>query len=352
MIKERRFDLDFIRVFSCLCVLTIHFNATLSGWVDGVFVYPNAVFPNYIFKNLYLGGLGVSMFFMLSGATLSIAHPQGCVSSFRDLLNFYKKRFSNIYPMFWFAWFAFLLYNLSRYKSITDAPLWHMIFSLVGVDGYMNGLGIGGGDFYQVGEWFLGCLILLYAIYPALDYAMRKKPIALIILVLAVYIIFNNFIIIPIISHPLSVFLRIPELLFGMFFVRHLTIKSMKERIFYTVMAVMFCGVFYIFSEFVVNYLGELTYQIVMSACIFIILAYLAPIVKSLKLRTLFKGISKYTYAIFLVHHQIIYILAAGFDLSNMPKRVLYLLFISYLVLTGIISVLLFKTAGLFRNSF
>ncbi len=352
MIKERRFDLDFIRVFSCLCVLIIHFNATLSGWFNGIFVYPNAVFPNYIFKHLYLGGLGVSMFFMLTGAALSITYPQGCAGSFRDLLVFYKKRFISIYPMFWIAWIAFCLYNLLTYKSMTDAPLRNMVLSLAGADAYMTALGIEGlGGFYLVGEWFLGCIVLLYVIYPAIDYGVRKRPIVVTLLVLITYIIFNNLITIPIISSSVSVFLRIPELLFGMFFVKYLKIKSRKERLFCIGIAFIVGTIFYIHADFVVSYLGDLTYQIVMSACVFTILACLAPSVKSLRLRTIFIDISKYTYAIFLVHHQITYILVRGFDLSNMPKRILYLLFIAYLIITGVVSVLLVKTVGLFKNS-
>lgn len=344
MIKERRFDLDFIRVFSCLCVLIIHFNAALSEWNNGVFVYPNAVFPNYLFRSVYLGGLGVSMFIMLSGATLSIAHPKGCGKCFKDLLNFYKKRFYAIYPMFWIAWFAFLSYNLLTYKTMNGAPLWHIIFSVCGVDGYMNGLGIGNGEFYQVGEWFLGCIILLYAIYPVLDYSIRKRPIVLTLLVLIIYIILNNILKIS----NINFLLHIPEMLLGMIFVRYLTVRSLRGRLSGMLIVFIIGTVSYRYSEYITDYFGELTYQIVISACVFVFLAYLAPIVKSFRLRNVFMSISKYTYAIFLVHHQIIYIMVNGFDLSNMPKRVLYTLFISYLIITGIVAVLLFKTVDLF----
>lgn len=351
MIKERRFDLDFIRIFSCLCVLVIHFNAALSGWNNGVFVFPNAVFPNFIFKSLYLGGLGVSMFFMLSGATLSIAHPNGCGDCFKDLLHFYKKRFSAIYPMFWITWLVFLSYNLLTYKSMNNAPLWHIIFSVSGIDGYLNALGIGGGDFYQVGEWFLGCMILLYAIYPALDYGIRKKPVFVTLLVLIIYIIFNNIIIIPGINNSINFLLHIPEMLLGMLFIRYLNIRSIKNRICFIVIVFFIGFVSYMCSEYVTYYLGGLTYQIVMSSCAFVILACLAPLIKSISLRTIIINLSKYTYVIFLVHHQIIFIMLKGFDLSNMPKRVLYMLFLSYIVITVIVAMLLCKTVDLYKSA-
>ena len=64
--KKRIVSLDVIRVFSCLCVLLVHFNAAISGWTGGIFVYPNSLLGNYILSGrVYIGGLGVSLFFIL-----------------------------------------------------------------------------------------------------------------------------------------------------------------------------------------------------------------------------------------------------------------------------------------------
>ena len=74
MQKERIHSLDVLRIFACLCILTIHFNASMSGYSYGGFIYPNSITPNFFVESrLYLGDIGVSIFFMLTGASLYIS---------------------------------------------------------------------------------------------------------------------------------------------------------------------------------------------------------------------------------------------------------------------------------------
>lgn len=69
--RKRIAAFDLICLFSCLCVSIVHFNAAVCGY-NGTFLYPqNSLIPNfYIDGKVYLGGIGVSLFFMLSGARL------------------------------------------------------------------------------------------------------------------------------------------------------------------------------------------------------------------------------------------------------------------------------------------
>ena len=101
--KNRILYYDVIRAVACLSVIIIHFNASFSAWSGGVFTYPNAVFPNFIFnQSVYLGDFGVSLFFILSGAAMFRTYGGREIS----LGAFYRKRFLSLYPMFWLAWFA------------------------------------------------------------------------------------------------------------------------------------------------------------------------------------------------------------------------------------------------------
>lgn len=79
--KDQIFYYDVIRAVACLSVIIIHFNASFSAWSGGVFTYPNAVFPNFIFnQSVYLGDLGVSLFFILSGAAIPYLWRTGNLS--------------------------------------------------------------------------------------------------------------------------------------------------------------------------------------------------------------------------------------------------------------------------------
>lgn len=95
--KNRILYYDVIRAVACLSVIIIHFNASFSAWSGGVFTYPNAVFPNFIFnQSVYLGDFGVSLFFILSGAAMFRTYGGREIS----LGAFYRKRFLSLYPMF------------------------------------------------------------------------------------------------------------------------------------------------------------------------------------------------------------------------------------------------------------
>ena len=80
-----------------------------------------------------------------------------------DVLKFWKKRFINIYPMFWIAYIFAMLFNFYRIGSIdTSIGKWRYIFSILGIDGYIANWGVQ--TFFLVGEWFLGYIIIIYII--------------------------------------------------------------------------------------------------------------------------------------------------------------------------------------------
>lgn len=58
---KRILYLDIIRIFACLCVLTIHFNASMSGYdYSGKFMLPNEIITNFPF-GVYLGNIGIGL---------------------------------------------------------------------------------------------------------------------------------------------------------------------------------------------------------------------------------------------------------------------------------------------------
>ena len=90
--KERLFYLDFVRALAAISIVITHYNA--------IFLYANPQINNcyvihaFIF-NIYIGGFGVSLFLIISGAALMYVYGQAC-----NLKKFYLKRFKTLYPMF------------------------------------------------------------------------------------------------------------------------------------------------------------------------------------------------------------------------------------------------------------
>ena len=157
--KNRIISMDLIRLFSCICVISCHFNASVSGLQNGIFMYPNSILPNFYLENrLYLGDIGTSLFFILSGASMMLSYRKG------NLKMYYKKRFLALYPMFYVAYAAATIGDFLIQKGITGASWKLLLVSIAGLDGYLATLGLVGYDFYKLGEWFLGCIICLYLI--------------------------------------------------------------------------------------------------------------------------------------------------------------------------------------------
>lgn len=321
MKKERIFYLDFIRAVAAILIIMTHYNA--------VYLYanqPDKVFITAKIANLYIGDFGVSLFFIISGASLMYVYDEKC-----ELKNFYKKRFLSIYPMFWLAYFVAFMYQFYVGKGINvSIPKQNIIFSILGFDGYLTGVVP---TFYILGEWFLGCIILIYLVFPLLRYLMKKWPVALGILAVILYVVFVN---IPSPINKVGVLpIRIPEILFGMYFIKY--IKKVKWPAALGALAVL-----------IVNGLAAPTwsshYQTTyVGIAAFIVLVFISDYLDFTGIKRICAVISKYSYAIFLVHHVIIMGMMATFDLNSISVFYSYLLFIACCVVIGIFTKLLFE---------
>ena len=158
--------MDGLRILGCALVFALHFNEYLAGASDGT----NAVLA-LPFLGLNLGGLGVALFFLLSGAALMHVYGREL-----DVSSYAKKRFLDIYPQFWVAYaLIFLLAMLWGYPR--EAPAWTFIFTLLGIDGYVGKLGEPfTPNFYLVGEWYIGCQLVIYVLFPLLRRLVKRAP--------------------------------------------------------------------------------------------------------------------------------------------------------------------------------
>ena len=332
--------MDLIRIFSCICVISCHFNACVSGLNNGVFVYPNSVIPNFFLGNrLYLGDIGTSLFFMLSGASSMLSYKKG------NARLFYKKRLQSLYPMFYVAYACATIADFFIQKGFTGADWKLFLFSLFGMDGYLASLGFIGYDFYKLGEWFLGCILLLYLIFPLLYKCLDEKPICTTVFVFGAYICYEisvHMLGIAVASN--SFFLRIPELLLGMLFIKYNLQRKTKVTLGIASIAAAL-------GWLLRNCITPLSFCICICMLLFASMTWIGNNITDKMIPKILTGLSGLTYPVFLAHHWLISRLVIGFDIGNMSRRSSIAFYAIFLLLSFVLAALLRRMTKKITNA-
>lgn len=286
MKKERIFYLDFIRALSIIIIVTYHFAVHFS----------NQLVPLNFFRSGKWGLLGVALFFMISGASLQYNY-----SDITDLKTYYKKRFLGIYPVFWTSYSLIFLFTFWKNKGFfIGLPIYKLGLSVLGMDGYLSTYTP---TFYLIGEWFLGCIIIIYLLFPLLQFVMKKFPKILLGVSTAIYlgvILFSNF------KMPLNQNLIVSaySFLLGMYFIKY--IKDVKI---WQVIAGGTIGILILWTYNIGDpkFMWKAVLQVNLAAYgLFFGLRYLGEKINITWIKNIINKISKYSYIIFLLHHQII----------------------------------------------
>lgn len=334
--KERLVNLDIIRIFACLCICIIHFNASVSGYdLTGKFVYEsNSLIPN-IWGEVYLGDIGTGLFFLLSGASLEYVYPNLNLS-ISSLKTFYLKRIKAIYPLYLLT---FLGATLLLFHSFNPHYLYYLPFSLIGLDGFLATVGFHqAGMYYKVGEWFLGCIICIYAFHPFISYSFHRNPKMTALIIFVIYAAFIHH------MNPAWFFFQFPYIILGMAWIRYW--ETAKSDYLW-----VFTGIAIIIRIAFSLYLAPWTKALVMNWIIFMFftLIYEYCPIKNKYVLDKIKWYSFLTYPIFLVHHQIIYHICQHLDLAYWAYWKTLILFILYMlctIITSLFVVYVYKRMG------
>lgn len=284
MKKERLFYLDFIRCISFLLIFFYHFQ--VQGIVSHV---SNSQLFYLEPMNGTLGNLGVSLFFLISGAALMYTYEE----SF-SLKQYFKKRFLALLPMFWIAYIiVFIRFDCIANNPFSSKSPFHMIWTLIGMDGYLNDVVP---TFYRIGEWFLGCIILLYLLFPLLRKMLLKFPRLFPIILLALYIPGIAFYNLPIYADRFFLF-RIIDIVVGMYLIHF------RKKVTLPVAIVCLC-VNVVFFYFTISAPLVLRMQ-VWGCAFFLLLIYISQWIKETSIKKGITFIGNLSYPAFLVHHVI-----------------------------------------------
>ena len=197
---------DAVRILAMVLIVCYHWNTHC---------YVNLIKTPELIPLHIAGGniatIGVSLFFVLSGASLMVVYRRKC-----EIRKYLWRRFLSIYPAYWFTYIVMFIYVHILRKRTIHGEFWTWIVTFLGMDGLLNGILP---VIYLIGEWFVGCIVWLYLLFPLLRKAVLKYPrltAAAGVLYAAVCVKAGPYV--PLGDHfPL---LRVPEMLFGMYFVQ------------------------------------------------------------------------------------------------------------------------------------
>ena len=174
--KSYRPGLDVVRLAALLPVLCYHYciEAACAG-----FAVPTVLIGRGMADWVEIG---LAWFFLLSGAALCLQW-QGRF----DARRYFVGRAAATYPAFWLGFGALFLYGEVLHGNNADIPRWRVVFSLLGLDGYLAPMTA---TFYKIGEWFLGVILILYLLFPlllrCLETPLRRRVLGICMAVLAV----------------------------------------------------------------------------------------------------------------------------------------------------------------------
>lgn len=324
MQKERLYYLDFIRAISAIGIIIYHFNCSIAQHM--VYGGENDIIFSF-YKNGNLGQIGVSLFFILSGASLMYNYGENiCIKEYA------KKRWLGIFPMYYIAWGCAVFFYMFRYYSLNPFCIvrekWTIILTFLGLDGYLCDVIP---NYYLLGEWFLGCILIMYVLFPFLRKIMNRfNPLLVLLGYMIIYIIVVQ-------NYNLDfnieffVFTRLLEFIFGMVLIKY--IKKVNIWIFGISL-----GVVILWLSLYIN-INQMYKTTIMGMSLYVVFMFLGQVMGK-KGHIIFGYISKYSYAIFLCHHIVLDQICTRFDHKLYGEKETY-------VILGICMIIIFLVAKL-----
>ena len=176
---NRSILLDILRISAIALVFVAHFGQLLDTSAGGFFGL----------KNLYyvsLGGVGVSLFLVLSGILAGV----GGTTPKLGYMTYMLKKVLRIYPLYLISVpLAIVGYFLGSLLLENDIPKLFpngLITDIVGsITGFYSWMGLWGGP-YNSPSWFIALIMAMYALFPMIFFAMKKQHHLVIIILLFV----------------------------------------------------------------------------------------------------------------------------------------------------------------------
>ena len=282
---RKMYNIEFIRAVCALGIICFHF----SSHCEKEYHFMCS------FGNVDMGHVFVIIFFILSGGMIYINNRE-----ITSLKLFYYKRWKSIIPSFYIAFSILFLCHV--FKSGTffynqSANPFSIILSVLGMDGYFL---YAIPNYYILGEWFLGAIIILYVLYPILLYGINKYPWHFFVIISCLFcsvMIKNVFEIVQI----RNLFTCIFTFYIGMMIFKYSFILKKKIIL---IVSLIIMALFY----FLPIYRGfGVFFEEIFGIAFYIVLYHLGNAIVSVNiLKKIFIFLGKISYQVFLLQHVII----------------------------------------------
>lgn len=329
--KKRIAYLDVLRMVAFVCIIVYHFMVELE--LSGLYSFPQRGIE-YQNANMHIATFGVSLFFMISGAGLMISSRQKL-----DVRKYYRKRVLRILIPFYLVYFAYLCFRFVSERRLPFAggiPAWRIIFTLLGMDEYFSMTGYANFSL-GIGEWFLGCLMLMYFVFPLLRKCMRKNKWMTMLAATVYYLLMVTFYPFDIPVHA-NFFVKIYEFVLGMFFAVSWE-QIGKKSLFVSVPVILV----FLFAPFSVPLPDGLKITLFSAAAVVFVMQFEKQLASSVRLEAVLKQVRELSFEVFLVHHVVIQQFNKWFLGAELTSKGVALLFVIELLVMLALALLLKK---------
>ncbi|MBQ6695169.1 MAG: acyltransferase [Lachnospiraceae bacterium] len=288
--KEKKNYLDILRIVAIFMVFHFHFVIVLGQQQGLLFGFANGDW----------GCVGTTLFFLISGNCLARNYGEKL-----EVRKFYWKRWLSIFPAFYLCYVLVLFGHtvLLKNQVLAGVEPWRIIFTLLGIDNYLNFVGIRNAAL--VGEWYTAIILCIYLLFPLLQFLYRKSKLIGTLLVVGLYVLNILFTWGP---FPDDAHLITGVCMFWIGMLLYHFEKFLEKMPWYLWIGVLLCSLMLFFVEVVGP---QLLRKNVMAICIFLLLMRVGVCFK--RESVVIRFLSKIEYGIYLCHHTVIYVLQAFF---------------------------------------
>ncbi|BCZ27903.1 acyltransferase [Claveliimonas bilis] len=296
--QKKILEFNFIKAISAIGIVIFHF----AVGIGNVELLPG---------NYPWGSVFVTIFFMVSGALLYYNYKKP-----ENIKLFYYKRWKSLIPDFYVAFLCVYAVQVFQNRSFFyNGHPETLLLTLIGQDGYLLELIP---NYYLLGEWFLGAIIILYLLYPLLASLIEKKEIPVLFVITALYTV-SLFINNPYIRDFRSVFSCVFSFVLGITIEKH---KIYEHRWLAIPTLIGFIAVNFFITDSELN----LTAHICGALLFFPLFAIGGLIYRCQILGKISNFLNSLSYDIFLIHHLlIIYMLKIVTPFDNILPNIVYL---------------------------
>ena len=342
MVSSRNYFFDVLRILSVVMVIISHYSYMFD--TSTVLTFPRT------YLTAGIGRLGVSFFFMISGALAYLSLTK------YDMREFYRRRlFSVLVPYnivyFFMGVLLLILSTVFLYPAnpLADIGQGHRsvfaIFpSMLGFDHYLRGV-YGINTAVLTGEWFIGCILLMYAVTPFIYRAMVRYPVWTMLAAIAVSVVTYD----KGMTNPYwSAQVRISDFTFGMLLIHH---KAWFSRYRYPLavagLVLIAAGTIWA-TQHQVSVRSilfplkpmELVFAVAFLSLLLVVYPLIHPLFKHDTVRSVMMSLASRAYIIMLLQHVVIIFISVNIDMSTLNATSAIMWFVIALLATERLSAL------------